>query len=182
MMLSIIVIVVVLVAVIALYVYNRLVRLRQTVKDAWSQIGIQLKRRHDLIPNLVTTAKRYLEHERDVLENVVRARSMAAGAGTARDAVKHESILSQAMGRLFAVMEAYPNLKGDETILTLMEDLRSTENRIGFARQHYNDTVREYNTGIEQFPNTVLAGMFNFNPEPYFEIDQAERKVPVVKF
>jgi len=173
--------VIVVVAVIA--IYNGLVRLRQEVRNAWSQIDVQLKRRHDLIPNLVETVKGYAAHEKQTLENVTKARSQAVQAHGVQEQAQAESMLSGALGRLMLVVEQYPDLKANQNFLALQEELTSTENRIGFARQHYNDSVMVLNTKIKTIPNNLIAGPFGFKEEPFFEIeDQAEREVPQVKF
>ncbi len=175
-----------LVVVILLWVvgvYNGLVRLRNQVKNAWAQIDVQLKRRHDLIPNLVETVKGYAGHERGTLEAVVAARTRAVSAQGLEQQVKAEGELSQALGRLLMLVESYPDLKANQNFLALQEELSSTENRIGFARQHYNDSVMTYNTRIQTFPPNVIAGMFGFHELPFFEVDSAaERRAPQVKF
>jgi len=164
-------------------IYNGLVRARNQVKNAWSQIDVQLKRRHDLIPNLVETVRGYMTHERDTLENVVKARGMAVQAGSVGQAVQAENMLTQALGRLFAVAEAYPDLKANQNFLALQEELTSTENKIGFARQFYNDQVMQYNNRIQMFPSNIVAAQFGFTQEPFFEVeDAAQREVPQVKF
>ncbi len=174
--------------------YNGLVVLRNRFKNAFAQIDVQLKRRYDLIPNLVETAKGYLKHERETLENVISARNVASGAHaqasanpgdvTAMKALAGAELnLAGSLSRLFAVAEAYPNLKADSTMNRLMEELTSTENRIGFARQAFNDSVMEYNTKRETFPTNIVAGMFNFAPAEMFVIDRAEQKeAPKVSF
>ncbi|HRT43123.1 MAG TPA: LemA family protein, partial [Phycisphaerae bacterium] len=144
--------------------YNGLVRLRNQVKNAWAQIDVQLKRRHDLIPNLVETVKGYAKHERGTLDAVVQARARATGAQTVDDRIRSEGELSQALGRLMVVVEAYPDLKANQNFLALQEELTSTENKISFARQFYNDSVMQYNTRIESFPANVVAGSFAFQP------------------
>lgn len=167
-------------------IYNGLVRARNQVKNAWSQIDVQLKRRHDLIPNLVEAVRGYMTHERDTLENVVKARGMAVQAGAtgqAGQAIQAENMLTQALGRLFAVAEAYPDLKANQNFLALQEELTSTENKIGFARQFYNDQVMHYNNRIQMFPSNIVAAQFSFTQEPFFEVeDAAQREVPQVKF
>ena len=168
-------------------VYNTLVRLRNAVKNAWAQIDVQLKRRHDLIPNLVETAKGYMTHERETLESVVKARNLAQGgsqkeAGAAEQGAL-ESGLSQALSNFFVVVERYPDLKANENFLALQEELSSTENRISFSRQAYNDSVMMMNNRVEMFPSNIVAGMFNFKKEAFFEIENAtEREVPKVSF
>jgi LemA protein len=163
--------------------YNRLVALRNRVKNAWAQVDVQLKRRHDLIPNLVETAKGYMAHEAGVLESVTRARNQAMGATGVAGAAEAENALSQTLRSLFAVAEAYPDLKANTTMLALQEELSSTENKIAFARQFYNDTVMNYNNSTQQFPSNVFAGMFGFQQETLFQVDDpAEREAPQVKF
>jgi LemA protein len=175
---------VVLLVVYAVAVYNGLVAKRNRVRNAWSQIDVQLKRRHDLIPNLVNTVKGYLQHEREVLENVTRARQQAISAGSdvaARAAA--ENVLTQAMRSLFAVAEAYPDLKANQNMLSLQEQLTSTENKVAFARQFYNDAVLQYNTTRESFPANVFANSYGFTAEPLFALDDpAERAAPQVRF
>ncbi|MCB0752523.1 MAG: LemA family protein [Ignavibacteriae bacterium] len=177
---------IIVVAVIAMYgvsIYNSLVRLRNQVKNAWSQIDVQLKRRHDLIPNLIETVKGYMTHERDTLENITKARSAAVDASSVADKSKAESELSGALQRFNLVVENYPDLKANQNFLALQEELTSTENKISFARQSYNDQVLFYNNKIEMFPSNIFAGMFNFTKEEFFEIKvEAEREVPNVKF
>lgn len=180
------VIVIILLAVIVLVLvsmYNSLVRSRNNVKNAWSQIDVQLKRRHDLIPNLVETAKGYVKHERETFESVTKARSQAMSASTVGEKAKAENELTQAMGRLSVVLENYPELKANQNFLALQEELTSTENKIGFARQNYNDQVLGYNNRTGTFPSNIIAGMFNFKTEEYFEIENtAERQAPKVSF
>ena len=174
--------------------YNALVTLRNRYKNAYSQIDVQLKRRYDLIPNLVETAKGYLQHERGTLEAVIAARNAAATANTRaaqnpgeasamKDLSSAESALSGVMGRLFALAEAYPDLKANTTMMTLMEELTSTENKVSFARQAYNDSVMAYNTKREVFPTNIIAGSFNFAPAELFVIEKPEQKeAPKVAF
>ena len=167
-------------------IYNGLVRLRNQCKNSWSQIDVQLKRRHDLIPNLVETAKGYMKHEKETLENVIKARQQAVdlrNAGNIGELMKADGALTQSLGRLFAVAEGYPDLKANQNMLSLQEELASTENRIGFARQAYNDSVMKMNNGIEQFPANIIAGMFNFKQGEFFEVEsQEERKAVKVSF
>ncbi len=165
--------------------YNGLVRLRNQVKNAWAQIDVQLKRRHDLIPNLVETVKGYAGHEKETLENVTRARGAAvsAGGGGAAAQAQAESALSGALGRLMLVVEKYPDLKANQNFLALQEELTSTENKIGFSRQLYNDSVMIYNTRTQTVPANIVAGMFSFKEEEFFELeDEAARQAPQVKF
>lgn len=176
------------VALIALFLvttYNRLVTLRQRVKEAWSDIDVQLKRRHDLIPNLVETVKGYAGHERQTLEAVINARNQAvqvASQGPEQRA-QAENILTGALRQLFALAEAYPQLRAVESFNQLQEQLTATEDKISFARRFYNGNVRDYNTALMTFPTNTLAGVFGFTAEQYFEVaDAAERAVPQVKF
>lgn len=163
--------------------YNGLVGLRNRVKNAWAQIDVQLKRRHDLIPNLIETAKGYMTHERDTLENITKARNLAQNANGPAEAGKAEAGLSQAMSNFFVVVENYPDLKANENFLALQEELTSTENKIGFSRQFYNDETMHFNNKIEMFPSNIIAGMFSFKQAEFFEIeDEAEREVPKVSF
>ncbi|MGC8743124.1 MAG: LemA family protein [Verrucomicrobiia bacterium] len=162
--------------------YNRLVRLRQIVKNAWAQIDVQLKRRHDLIPNLVETVKGYAAHEKSVLESVIEARSKATRATIPSEVIKAEGELSSALARLLAVVEAYPNLKADQNFRMLQEELTSTENRVAFARQAYNDSVLEFNTAVQTFPAVIFAGILGFEKEPFFEIPQDQKEPPKVQF
>ena len=173
----------VLVALAAVGIYNALVGLRNQTKNAWAQIDVQLKRRHDLVPNLVETVRGYATHEQKTLENVIAARNQAAGATSVDDRIKAEQGLSGALGRLMVVVEQYPDLKANRNFLALQEELSSTENKIGFARQFYNDTVMQYNTKLETFPSNMVGGMFQFKAATFFELaDAAEREVPKVKF
>ena len=174
--------------------YNRLVALRNRFKNAYAQIDVQLKRRYDLIPNLVETAKGYIKHERGTLEAVIAARNAASAANVAAAqspgdaaAMKQlsgaETALTSTLGRLFAVAEAYPDLKANTTMMTLMEELTSTENKVAFARQAYNDAVMGYNTQRETFPTNMIAGPFNFGPAELFVIEKPEEKeAPKVSF
>ncbi|MDD5508593.1 MAG: LemA family protein [Bacteroidales bacterium] len=179
-------IVLAIIVVIALYVvglYNGLIRLRNQVKNAWAQIEVQLKRRHDLIPNLIETVKGYMKHERETLESVTNARTAAMGARTVGEKAKAESQLTGALGQLRIAVEAYPDLKASQNFLALQEELTSTENKISFSRQSYNDQVLMYNNKIQMFPSNIIAGMFNFKQEEFFEVEvPAEREVPKVDF
>ncbi len=163
--------------------YNGLIRLRNQVKNAWAQIDVQLKRRYDLIPNLVEVAKRYMAHEKDVLENVTKARSQAIDARGAKKQAEAENFLTQTLRSLFAVVENYPNLKADQNMRNLHEELTSTENKISFSRQYYNDEVMRYNIRIQSVPANIVANLFNFSPEELFEItDTGQREAVKVKF
>ncbi len=180
--------IIVLVVVVALVLwvvglYNKLVRFRNQVRNAWSQIDVQLKRRHDLIPNLVETAKGYMKHERETFEAITQARAAAMGAQGAAEAAKAESQLQGALSRFNLVVENYPELKANTNFLSLQEELTSTENKIGFARQFYNDQVMQFNNLIESVPTNIVAGMFQFTKSDFFEIEEpAERAVPKVSF
>ncbi len=167
------------------FIYNGLVRLRNQVKNAWAQIDVQLKRRHDLIPNLVQTVQGYMQYERATLEAVTNARTIAQqaiGQGPAAQA-KAEGELSGALGRLLAVVERYPDLKANQNFLALQEQLTSTENKISFSRQFYNDSVLNYNNRIQMFPSNMVAGMTGFKQGEFFTVEAAEeREVPKVSF
>ena len=163
--------------------YNGLVRLRNQLENAWAQIDVQLKRRHDLIPNLVETVKGYAAHESGTLEKVIQARNMAVSATTVADKAQAENVLTGTLKSLFAVAEAYPDLKANSEFMRLQEELTSTENKVAFARQFYNDSVMTYNTHIEVFPTNLLATMFNFGRRDFFEVKaEDEREAPQVKF
>jgi LemA protein len=163
--------------------YNNLARRRIQAQTAWSDVDVQLKRRHDLIPNLVETVKGYAGHERNTLEAVIAARTQAVGAKSVAEHAQAENMLTQTLGRLFALSEAYPDLKANKNFMALQEELTSTENKIGFSRQYYNRTVSQYNEAIAVFPGHVIAGMFNFGRMDFFELDNAaEREAPKVAF
>ncbi len=181
--LVILLVVVIIIALSVVGMYNALVRLRNQVKNAWSQIDVQLKRRHDLIPNLIETAKGYMKHERETFESITKARSQAMGAGSVGEKSKTEAALSGAMSKFFLVVENYPDLKANQNFLALQEELTSTENKIAFARQGYNDQVLFFNNKIQIFPSNIIAGMFSFKAGEFFEIeDKTERAVPKVDF
>ncbi len=176
-------VIIVLVIAILVGIYNSLVRLRNQVKNAWAQIDVQLKRRHDLIPNLVETAKGYMKHERETLENITEARSKAIGADSVAERSKAEGQLSGALNKFLLVVENYPDLKANQNFLALQEELTSTENKIAFSRQAYNDQVLGYNTKIQSFPAVMMAGMLGFQKSDFFEIeDEGEREAPKVDF
>ncbi len=171
--------------IILIAMYNGLVRLRNQVKNAWAQIDVQLKRRYDLIPNLVETVKGYMTHERETLEAVTQARNLAqqAASSGAGARSKAESGLSSALTRLLVVVERYPELKANQNFLALQEELTSTENKIGFSRQYYNDSVLRYNNKTQMFPSNIIAGMTGFKAEEFFEITVVEEKqAPKVSF
>ncbi|HEQ98072.1 MAG TPA: LemA family protein [candidate division Zixibacteria bacterium] len=185
MLIALIVILVILVLVVLWVIgaYNSLIRLRNQVRNAWSQIDVQLKRRHDLIPNLVETAKGYMKHERETLENITKARSRAMAAESVGDKAQAEGELNGAMSKFFLVVENYPDLKANQNFLALQEELTSTENKIAFSRQNYNDQALFFNNKIQMFPSNIIAGMFNFKEAEFFEIEEdAEREVPKVDF
>jgi LemA protein len=175
--------IVVLLAIFLVVLYNRLVQARNRVDNAWAQIEVQLKRRWDLIPNLVETVKGYAAHERETFENVTQARARAQQAQGPAETAQAEGILGAALGRLFAVAEAYPELQADENFRQLQDELAQTENRIATSRQVYNDTVLTYNNAIQTFPGLVVAGPFGFTIREFYEVEEAgQREVPVVDF
>jgi LemA protein len=186
--------IVVLVVVSTIWLYNRLVTFRNRFKNAFAQIDVQLRRRHDLIPNLVETAKGYMKHERETLEAVIQARNAAvtglqqakqdpADLAKMQELSRAESGLSGALGRLFALSENYPDLKANQNMMQLSEELTTTENRVAFARQAFNDAVMQYNIARETFPGNLIAGMFQFQPAALLEIaDEVQRKAPQVLF
>ena len=164
-------------------IYNSLVQLRNRVKNAWSQIDVQLKRRYDLIPNLVETAKGYMQHERETLTAITDARSRAMGAGSVADKGVAETQLAGALSKFMLVVENYPDLKANQNFLALQEELTATENKIAFSRQFYNDNVQQFNTRIQLFPTNFVANMFNFARRDFFEVkDEAVREAPKVSF
>lgn len=178
--------VIVLVAIFLIGFYNALQRKKLAAENSWSDIDVQLKRRHDLIPNLVNTVKGYASHEKETFEAVTSARSAAAGANGVAAQAGAENMLTQALGKMFAVAEAYPDLKANQNFIQLQEELTSTENKIGFARQHYNRTVNQFNEKTKTFPSNIVAGMFGFNDMNFFELDEAEaaavKAAPKVEF
>lgn len=175
--------VLVLIVLAVISIYNSLVRLRNQVDNAWSQIDVQLKRRHDLIPNLVETAKGYMKHERETFEAITKARSAAMGARTVSEASQAEGQLAEALSRFMLVVENYPDLKANQNFLALQEELTGTENRIAFSRQNYNDQVLFFNNRVQVFPSNVVAGMFAFAKRDFFEVQTAaEREAPKVSF
>jgi LemA protein len=164
-------------------IYNRLVRLRVRTEDAWSGIDVQLKRRYDLIPNLVETVKGYAKHERETLDAVIKARQAGIDAKTVPEQAQAENMITGALRQLFALSEAYPDLKANQNFSQLQEELSSTENKIAFSRQHHNDTVSQYNATLQSFPNNVIGGMFGFLRRDFFEMeDAAQREAPQVSF
>ncbi len=177
-----IIILLVVVAVLGLIAYNSLVRLRNMAQAAWADIDVQLKRRHDLIPNLVETVKGYAAHERGTLEAVINARAKAVSASTPEERIKDENMLTQALRGLLAVVENYPDLKANQNFLDLQNQLAEIEEAIQNARRYYNAVVRDYNIKTEVFPSNIVASLFGFKKMPYFEIEEAERQAPQVKF
>jgi LemA protein len=181
--LAVIGLIIVLLIIIAISIYNSLVGLRNQVDNSWSQIDVQLKRRHDLIPNLVETAKGYMQHERGTFEAITKARSQAMSARTVSEAAKAEGALGQALSQFLLVVENYPELKANQNFLAVQEELSSTENKISFARQNYNDQVLYFNNKTQMFPSNFIAGMFNFTKRDFFELEATtEREVPKVSF
>lgn len=165
------------------FAYNSLIQLKLRVKNAWSQIDVQLKRRHDLIPNLIEVARGYMQYEKETLENVIKARTQATQATAVKDRQNAENFLTSTLRSLFAVAERYPDLKANQNMLKLQEELTSTENRISFARQYYNDEVTRYNTSIHSLPTNIVASMFNFKDEELFELqDLTQKEPPKVSF
>lgn len=183
---SMIVIFGVAVVIVAFFVsfYNGLVRARNEVKNAWSSIDVQLKRRHDLIANLVEAVKGYAAHERQTFDEVIKARQQAAtSTGNVEERAKVENVLTRTLRSLFALAEQYPDLKASRNFIALQEELAVTENKISFARQYYNDAAMRYKNRVEMFPGNIVAGMYNFQAEPFFQLEEAEdRAVPQVKF
>ena len=174
------------IVVVVVYVglsYNSFVKLRNRIENSWAQIDVQLKRRHDLIPNLVETTKGFMEHERETLQKVTEARSRAMQANSVQEKSEAESMLDDAISKFFLVVEDYPELKANENFLSLQEEITSTENRIAFARQSYNDQVMFFNNKIQTFPSNIIADQFGFNKRDYFELEEDEaREVPEVSF
>ena len=180
--LYILIAVVVILILWAVGVYNKLVSLKMRVKNAWAQIDTQLKRRFDLIPNLVETVKGYAKHEKSTLEDVVKARNTYLSASTPEDQLKADGQLTKAVNKLFALAESYPDLKANESFLSLQKELTTCEEKITYARQFYNDSVLSYNNKIELFPSSIVASMFHFEKEKFFEASADERKNVQVKF
>ncbi|MHB0939127.1 MAG: LemA family protein [Armatimonadota bacterium] len=180
--LIIVLVIVVLIVLFIIATYNRLVGLREQVRNSWSQIDVQLKRRHDLIPNLVETVKGYAAHERQTLEAVIQARNQAMAAQSIQEHQQAENMLTSTLRSLFALSEAYPNLRANENFMMLQEELSGTEGKIAYARQHYNDVVNVYNATIKMFPANLIAGSGGFTEEPYFQMEDGERSVPSVNF
>jgi LemA protein len=184
MMLTIMIVGLVGLGIFVMILYNGLVGARNEVKNAWSAIDVQLKRRHDLIPNLIEPVKGYAAHERQTLDEVVRARQQAAAfQGSVEERSKIENALTQSLRSLFALAEAYPDLKANQSFIALQEELAATENKIGFSRQYYNDAAMRYKNRVEMFPGNLIASMFNFPAEAFFQLEETgDRTVPQVKF
>ena len=178
----ILLIVVIVVGFILVGIYNRLVALRQTCNQAWGDVDVQLKQRHDVIPNLVETVKGYAKHETDTLENVIKARQAAIVAPNVKELAGAENMLSGALRQLFALSESYPDLKANQNFMQLQSELSDLENKIAAARRFFNNAVAEFNTAIEQFPAVLMANMFGFSKRDFFEVAEAERAAPQVKF
>ncbi|MGD9995628.1 MAG: LemA family protein [Ilumatobacteraceae bacterium] len=179
----VIIAVVVLLVIIAIVMYNGLIRSRNQVENAWSQIDVQLKRRVDLIPNLVETVKGYAAHEKETLDNVIRARNAAMSAPSDPHAqAAADNMMTGALRQLFALSEAYPDLKANQNFLALQEELTATEGRVAYARQFYNDSVLSYNNKLQAFPTVIFANMLKFTKREYFEADEASREVPKIGF
>jgi LemA protein len=177
--LVIVLIIIGVVAVAAIGIYNGLITLRNRSDNAWAQVDVQLRRRYDLIPNLVETVKGYAQHEKEVFLKVTEARAQAINAGTVAEQGKAENMLTGALKSLFAVVESYPDLKANQNFLMLQEELAGTEGKIAYARQFYNDTVMKFNTKQQVFPSNIIASMFSFQEKEYFEIEEPEAKEPV---
>jgi LemA protein len=180
-MTTVIIVIAALLIVYLIGAYNSLVRLRNYVKESWAQIDTLLKRRYDLIPNLIETVKGYMNYEEKVLTEIVQARSGLI-SGDRSEAIDANNMISQSLKSLFAVSEAYPDLKANKNFLMLQEELSGTENKIAYARKHYNEVVRQYNTKLEVFPSNIVAGIFGFKPNVYFEVKEEEKAVPKVQF
>jgi LemA protein len=180
--LIIILVLIVLVVVFAIATYNRLISSRNQVDNAWSQIDVQLKRRIDLVPNLVETVKGYAAHESKTLEDVVAARNQAIAAQGPHDEAVADNVLTGALRQIFALSEAYPDLKANQNFMELQEELTATEGRVAYARQYYNDSVLKYNNKIQQFPGMLFAGPMKFSAREYFEAEEGAREVPKVQF
>ncbi|MBN1299540.1 MAG: LemA family protein [Actinobacteria bacterium] len=175
----IVVVIIVILLIAAIAIYNGIISLRNRIDNAWSQIDVQLRKRYDLIPNLVETVKGYAAHEKETLEKVIKARNMGIDATTVEDQSKAENMITGTLKSLFAVSEQYPDLKADQHFTRLMEELNGIEGNIAFARQFYNDSVLQYNTKIQTFPGNIFAGRFGFTPRQYFEIEEPQAKEPV---
>ena len=170
------------IAIMLIGLYNSLVGKRNKVRNSWSQIDVQLKRRFDLIPNLVEIVKGYANHERSTFEEITSTRTKYLSSNSPEDMMKANGELTQALGKLFAVAEAYPDLKANTNFLELQVELSKTEDKISYARQFYNDVSMDYNNSVQMFPSSMIANMFNFKEEPFFNVDEKEKDVPKIKF
>ncbi|MBS3108503.1 LemA family protein [Candidatus Woesearchaeota archaeon] len=177
----VIVIIVAIILLYIIYIFNRLITLRNRINNAWSQIEVQLKRRYDLIPNLVNSVKGYMKHEKSVLENITKARSNMI-SGNMKEKAKANDMISNALKTLFAVAENYPTLKANENFKMLQEELSGTEDKIAYSRQFYNDSVMEFNTKLQIFPNNVIGNILNFKEREFFNVEEKERKAVKVEF
>ena len=175
-------VIVLLLVIYVIATYNGLVNFKNKVQDSWAQVDVHLKRRNDLIPNLVETVQGYAGHEKTTLNAVIEARNMAVNAKTPHEEMASANMLTDALGQLFALSEAYPDLKANTNFLDLQNNLRDTEDKISYARQFYNDAVMAYKNKLEMFPSNIIASMFNFKPEEFFEATEAEKEVPKVQF
>lgn len=182
MLAIVILVIVVLLVVYVIATYNGLVNLKNKVKDSWAQIDVLLKRRNDLIPNLVETVKGYAKHEKTTLDEVIEARNKAVNAQSRHDEIEASGELTQALGKLFALSESYPDLKANTNFLDLQNNLKDTEDKISNSRQFYNDSVMTYKNKLEMFPSNIIASMFNFKPEEFFEATETEKETPKVQF
>ena len=183
-MTAIIIIIVLILLVVGWFfgIYNKLIKLRNKKDDQWSQIAIQLKRRADLIPNVVETVKGYAKHEKSTFEDVVKARNTYVTASTPEDEIKASGAVTEALNKLFALAESYPDLKANENFIKLQEDLKETEDKISYARQFYNDAVRKYNDQVQMVPSNIVANFTGFKPATYFEGDEKDKEAPKVEF
>lgn len=174
--------IIILLLVYVISVYNNLISLKNKVKDSWSQIDVLLKRRSDLIPNIVETVKGYAAHEKETLESIINARNSFNAASTKEDEIKANNEISSALTKLFALSEAYPELKANENFMGLQKDLKETEDKISFSRQFYNDSVLKYKNKLEMFPSNIIAALFGFKSEEFFEVSENDKEVPKVNF
>lgn len=181
-MLTIIVVVIVLIALFVIFLYNSIIRLNNEVENSFSQIDVQLKRRNDLIPNLIETVKGYMKHEKTVLENITKARSAVMKSSNIHEKARASNQISEALKTIFAVSENYPKLRANENFLQLQEELTGTENKVAYSRQHYNDVAMQFNNKIQVFPNNIFANIMSFKEKELFEAEESERKPVKVKF
>lgn len=175
-------IVVIAIAAFVWMTYNRFITLKTRIQEAWSQIDVQLKRRTDLIPNLLETVKGYAKHEKDLFENVTKARSALMTAHSPKESAQANNMMTEALGKLFAVAENYPQLKANENFMQLQKELSDTEDKVAYSRQYYNSSITDYNMMVQQFPSNLVARMFSFSEQEFFNITEKEREVPKVSF